>query len=140
MSNDPEDRAEPQAVTPVLAALTHIDGVGFHGIATTLTGSEPKIDRSWPGLVRNALIAVLATPWPDELRADIERFAAAAHPVVGALAGRDLAAASSGAHELHIAYHALSDAGWEYLAKMAGVPPQEQAHRHHGSAAHGHSH
>ncbi|WP_167510483.1 hypothetical protein [Paenarthrobacter nitroguajacolicus] len=37
------------SVTPsgLLAALTHIDTVGFHGIATVLTGAEPKIDPIW---------------------------------------------------------------------------------------------
>jgi len=38
--------------------------------------------------------------------------------------------------ELHIAYHALSDAGWSHLAAAAGMTT-EGAHDHHG---HGHSH
>jgi hypothetical protein len=139
MSNDPEAQTARNGVTPVLAALTVIDGTGFHGIATNLTGPAPKIDRSWAGLVRNALIAVLATAWPDQIQADVERFATAANPIIEALTRRDVTAASSGAQELHTAYHALSDAGWGYLAKTAGVPLEEQAHHHSGSAGQDHS-
>jgi hypothetical protein len=135
VSTHPEENTTSAArVTGVLAALTHIDGVGFHGIATNLTGPAPKIDRNWAGLVRNALIAVLATDWPDELQAAVERFSAAAEPVVAAQSRRDTTAASNTAQELHVAYHALSDAGWSYLAKIAGVPEQDKAHHHPGAA------
>ena len=61
----------------VLAALTHIDNVGFHGIATNLTSASPKIDRNWSGLIRNARIAVAAIDWPDEIRSAAERFTVA---------------------------------------------------------------
>ncbi|WP_420179892.1 hypothetical protein [Paenarthrobacter sp. TA1.8] len=128
--------AEP-AVTPtgLLAALTHIDTVGFHGIATALTGSEPRIDRNWAALIHNARIAVAVTTWPDELQAASDRFTAAAGQLIPALEERDTGGVVEPAKELHIAYHALSDAGWSYLASTAGVQGSED-HGHgaqHGS-------
>lgn len=53
------DPAFPVAGLP--AVLTHIDTVCFHGVATTLTGTDPKINRNWAALVRNARIAVPVT-------------------------------------------------------------------------------
>lgn len=141
MSTNPGEGNEPAAGTAgVLAALTHIDGVGFHGIATNLTGPEPKIDPNWAGLLRNALIAVLATDWPEGLKPAVERFSAAAQPVIGALSRRDTAAASDTAQELHIAYHALSDAGWTHLAQVAGVPERSESHHRPAGAHEGHEH
>jgi hypothetical protein len=70
----------------------------------------------------------------------VERFSTAAEPVVAALSQRDTTAASNTAQELHVSYHALSDAGWSYLAKIAGVPEPGQAHHHPGAAHEGHGH
>lgn len=129
--------AEPAVpVAGVLAALTHIDTVGFHGIATALTGAEPKIDRNWAPLIRNARIAVAVTPWPEELRPAGDRFTAAAEKLIPILEQRDATAVAEPATELHIAYHALSDAGWNYLASAAGVPGGKE--HHHGSPTGGH--
>ncbi|AOY74154.1 hypothetical protein ARZXY2_4655 (plasmid) [Arthrobacter sp. ZXY-2] len=122
------------ALAGVLAALTHIDTVGFHGIATTLTGAEPKIDRNWPALIRNARIAVAVTAWPEDLRPAADRFTAAAEDLVAALERRDISAVADPATELHIAYHALSDAGWIHLASTAGI---SSGHDHNDA---GHSH
>jgi len=119
----------------LLAVLTHIDTVGFHGIATALTGAEPKIDRNWAPLIRNARIAVAVTAWPDELQPAAERFMASAEQLTPVLERRDTAEVANPAKELHIAYHALSDAGWSYLASVAGIPGGEE-HGHeaqHGS-------
>ncbi|NKR13624.1 hypothetical protein QN084_12680 [Paenarthrobacter sp. R1] len=128
--------AEPAGITTaLLAVLTHIDTVGFHGIATALTGSEPKIDRNWAPLIRNARIAVAVTAWPDELRPAAERFVASVEQLTPVLERRDTAGVADPAKELHIAYHALSDAGWGYLASAAGIPGGEE-HGHgaqHGS-------
>jgi hypothetical protein len=115
----------------LLAALTHIDNVGFHGIATNLSGATPKIDRSWAGLVRNARTAVAAISWPAEIQAMADRFTAAAGQLAAALDQRDADATADPAKELHVAYHALSDAGWAYLAKTAGIPGDENP-SHHG--------
>lgn len=127
-----------QRATPagLLASLTYIDNVGFHGIATTLTGPAPKIDRSWAALIRNAHIAVAATIWPVDLQAAASRFTHAAEELIAVLEKRDTAAVAEPAKELHIAYHALSDAGWSHLAASAGIAT-EGDHDHHG---HGPSH
>lgn len=117
----------------VLAALTHIDNVGFHGIASTLTGSDPKIDRNWAALIRNAHIAVAVTSWPSDVQAAAERFIHAAEELVTVLEKRDTTVVAEPAQELHIAYHALSDAGWNHLATAAGITNTAEHH-------HGHSH
>ena len=123
-------------VAGLLAALTHIDNVGFHGIATNLTGASPKIDRNWAALIHNAHIAVAVTAWPGELEPAAERFTAAAHELVAVLERRDVNAVADPAKELHIAYHALSDAGWNHLAKSAGMTHTD-AHQH-GAGEGGH--
>jgi hypothetical protein len=117
----------------VLAALTYIDNVGFHGIAMNLTGASPKIDRNWSGLIRNARTAVAATIWPADIQGMAKRFTAAAGQLAAALDQRDTGATSNPAKELHVSYHALSDAGWNHLAKIASVPED-------GTPHHGHSH
>ena len=121
----------------VLAALTHIDNVGFHGIATNLTGASPKIDRNWSGLIRNARVAVAAIEWPDEIQSAAERFTAAAGLLADALDQRDTDATAGPAKELHVAYHALSDAGWSHLAGTANIPQEEKAHHHNHGTPHG---
>ncbi|WOC63472.1 hypothetical protein RI444_22730 (plasmid) [Paenarthrobacter sp. AT5] len=129
-----QDGAQSASVAGLLAALTFIDNVGFHGIATTLTGSEPKIDRNWAALIRNAQIAVAVTALPDELRPAGDRFTAAAEKLIAVLERRDINAVADPAKELHIAYHALSDAGWNHLAGTAGFSAgndQPGAGHHH---------
>lgn len=126
---DPNNNAAVRAAS-LIATLTHIDNVGFHGIATTLTGASPKIDRNWAGLIRNARIAVAAIAWPDEIQPKAETFAAAAAQLTAALGQRDTTATAAPANDLHLAYHALSDAGWSHLAKIAGL--EEAPAHHHG--------
>lgn len=115
----------------LLAALTYIDNVGFHSIATNLTGESPKIDRNWSGLIRNARIAVAATFWPSEIKTMAERFVEAAGELATVLDRRDTNATAEPAKELHVAYHALSDAGWSYLARTAGLPGEDKTSHHH---------
>jgi hypothetical protein len=117
----------------MIAALIYIDNVGFHGIATSLTGTAPRIDRSWSGLIRNARTAAAAIDWPEELQPLAGRFAAAAARLAAALEQHNTSTTAEPAQELHVAYHALSDAGWAHLAKTAGIPGE-------GGTAHHHSH
>ncbi|WP_346960469.1 hypothetical protein [uncultured Arthrobacter sp.] len=123
-----------EAVVPtegLVAALTFIDNVGFHGIATSLTGTAPLVERSWPVLIRNARTAVAVIGWPDELQTLAKRFAAAAGRLAAALDQPDVRATGEPAQELHLAYHALSDAGWAYLARAAGIPEEgRNPHQH----------
>ncbi|WP_017197948.1 hypothetical protein [Arthrobacter sp. M2012083] len=121
MDHSDRGRETPPSVSGVLAALTHIDTVGFHGIATTLTGPEPAIDRNWAPLIDNARTAVAVTAWPEDIRTAADRFTAAAAALVTVLKRRDISAVADPAKELHIAYHALSDAGWNHLASTAGI-------------------
>lgn len=132
---DPNSAATVRIVG-MLAALTHIDNVGFHGIATNLTGASPKIDRNWSALIRNARIAVAAIEWPDEIQITAQRFTAAAGQLADALDQRDTNATANPAKELHVAYHALSDAGWSHLARTADIPQEEKAHQHNHGTTH----
>jgi hypothetical protein len=137
MSEHGNSSVEAAAVTAgLLAALTYIDNVGFHGIAMNLTGASPKIDRNWAGLIRNARTAVAVMIWPAEIQGMAERFATAAGQLAAALDQRDTDATSNPAKELHVSYHALSDAGWGYLAKIAGIPEDRPPHHGHSHTAH----
>ncbi|OFI36877.1 hypothetical protein BIU82_10610 [Arthrobacter sp. SW1] len=128
MSHEPHT----EGTAGVLAALAYIDNVGFHGIATNLTGPAPKIDRNWAALIGNARIAVAATRWPEQLNPQVEAFLAAAAKLITALELRDTEASKGPAGELHISYHALSDAGWQHLAGSAGMEPgNAEGHGHH---------
>lgn len=134
MNHDADPNIRAAVLTAgLLAALTHIDNVGFHGIATNLTGTSPKIDRNWSGLIRNARIAVSAVDWPDEIQPAAQRFTAAAGKLADALEQRDTNATTEPAKELHVAYHALSDEGWTHLARTAGIAREDTTHHHdHG--------
>lgn len=139
----PETNLEATVLTAgLLAALTHIDNVGFHGIATNLTGPSPKIDRNWSALIRNARIAVAVVGWPDDIQPMADRFTTAAEQLAETLDKRDTDIVTEPAKELHIAYHALSDAGWSHLATTAGITQagiaQEDTGHHHGGPHHAH--
>lgn len=106
----------------MLAALAIIDGSGFHALSERLTGPNPAIDPSDLGHVRHARIAAASVTWPDEIRKKSQAFEATTEVLADALERDNVAAAAKAVLEAHAAYHALSDAGWEYLADRAGVP------------------
>ncbi len=105
----------------MLAALTAIDGSGFHALAERLTGPRPAIEPADLGHVRHARIAAASVTWPDEIQKKAQSFAATTGPLADALERDDVDAAAREVSNAHAAYHALSDAGWEYLADRAGV-------------------
>ena len=110
----------PAGAAGLVAALTHIDGVGFHGIATSIGRPTGTVDPEWPRMLRNAATAVAVVSWPSGLEDT---------------AKGDRAAASGPARQVHGAYHALSDGGWEHLAEAAGLAPQaREEHHQHPSA------
>ncbi len=114
----------------MIAALTHIDGVGFHGIATTVSKPTPTINPDWSTLLRNAGTAVAAIEWPDDLHQTVATFVAAAGQLAAALDQHDIPAALAPAREVHGAYHALSDGGWKHLSTAAGTAEAGEAHHH----------
>lgn len=127
----------------MIAALTHIDGVGFHALATSITKPSPKIDPDWSTLLRNARTAVASVTWPEDIRGTAEKFATAAGQLAAALDQDDIPSAQAPARDVHGAYHALSDAGWKHLAIAAGTAGRSGAddgsgaaggtgHHHHG--------
>lgn len=132
MNQHGDPNIEAARTAGLLAALTHIDNVGFHGIATNLTGASPKIDRNWSGLIRNARIAVAVVGWPNEIQPLAARFTAAAEQLADALEKRDTGTVAEPAKELHVAYHALSDAGWGHLATTADITGEDKTSHQHG--------
>ncbi|GAP60730.1 hypothetical protein AHiyo1_43110 [Arthrobacter sp. Hiyo1] len=114
----------------LIAALTHIDGVDFHGIATSIGKPSPNIDPKWSALLRHARTVVAATGWPEELRRTAQTFVDSAGRLVSALDGNDVESSKGPAKEVHVAYHALSDGGWEHLSTIAGTPEGSAAHHH----------
>lgn len=114
----------------VIAVLSHIDSAGFHGIDMALGGASPTIDPSWSSHTRNALIAVVAIDWPDELRPQSKLFTDAAGRLTAALDEGDTKTAAGPAKEVHRAWHTLSSEGWSYLATIAGIQSEGDARQH----------
>ncbi|MDQ6751843.1 MAG: hypothetical protein M3017_00140 [Actinomycetota bacterium] len=112
----------------MIAVLSHIDSAGFHGIDMALGGATPTIDPSWSSHTHNARIAVAAIPWPDELRARAKSFADAAARLAAALDRGETMAAAAPAREVHAAWHTLSSAGWNFLAKTVGIQGEANTH------------
>lgn len=110
-----------QNAAGMIAALAYIDGVGFHGIDMVLSSESPTINLAWLGKIRNARIAVAAIEWPDEFHFKAGSFADAAGRLVTALGEDDVATAVAPSADVHGAWHALSDAGWSWLATTAGI-------------------
>ena len=107
--------------TGIVAALNNIDGVGFHGIDEALAKPGAKVDASWLGKVRNARIAVAATPWPKDLQSQSKAFLDATTALQTALEKDDAAGAAKPAHDSHEAQHDLSSSSYTFLAKSAGI-------------------
>ena len=104
-----------------IAALTVIDGVGFHGIDTALNGTTPKVDAAWLGKVRHAQVAARSVPWPKELHPKAKAFSEAAAKLGDSLEKDDAKGAAAPAKAAHETQHALSNGAWEMLAKNAKV-------------------
>lgn len=105
----------------ILAALYHMDAVGFHGIDEGLRGPSAKIDAQWLGKTKNARIAVAATTWPKDLQPQAKAFVEASGKLVAALEKDDAAGAAAPAKEAHEAQHDLSADAYAYLAGKAGL-------------------
>ncbi|MGA8789055.1 MAG: hypothetical protein WB535_08925 [Paenarthrobacter sp.] len=118
-----------------LAALTYIDGVGFHRIATTLIAAGPAITRNWAALVSNARNAVAVTIWPDALRPAAERFIRAADKLAAVSDRGNTTPVTEPAKELDSAALALSNAGWAYLVCPAVKKREEVTRSADGTSA-----
>jgi len=112
----------------MIAALSHIDAAGFHGIDMALGESSPIGDSAWSGQVRNAWIAAAAIEWPEPLQPLVKAFTDATATLTAALHRGDVVAASAPARESHAAQHRLSNAGWGYLAQAVGIQGEDDMH------------
>ena len=114
---DAEDMTQPHPAG-LLAALSLIDGVGFHGIDEALNAGEP-LDPEWLGATSHAAIAVSAVIWPADLTEAAQAFVTAAHDLATALETDDAAAAAPLATAAHDAEHELSEAGYAAVESMS---------------------
>lgn len=123
-------------VVGMIAALSHIDSAGFHGIDMALGGASPTINPSWAGHARKARIAAASISWPDGLQPQAKTFTDAAGRLAAALDGGDAKAAADPAGEVHASWHTLSNLGWNYLAETADIQKEGDAnqHQHHHQA------
>lgn len=122
----------------MIATLTYIDGVGFHGIATSIAKPSPTINPDWSTLLRNAGTAVASVTWPEDLHETVETFVAATGQLAAALDKQDIESAKAPAREVHVAYHALSDGGWKHLSAAAGTAGSAETAE--GAESHHHGH
>ena len=105
----------------MLAALTVIDGAGFHGMDTALNTPGARIDAAWAGKTRRAIVAAKAISWPEEVRDEAVAFSEASTRLLTALEKDDAAGAAKPAKDGHDTQHDLSTKAWELLGTQAGV-------------------
>ncbi|MET3721926.1 MULTISPECIES: hypothetical protein [unclassified Arthrobacter] len=117
-------------VVGMIAALSHIDSAGFHGIDMELRGESPIIDEFWSSRARAAQIAAASISWPDQLRPQAKLFSEVAGRLAAALSAGDAKAAAHTAREAHSAWHTLNTPAWSYLAKTAGLRKAGDTNQH----------
>lgn len=104
-----------RAVTAgVIAAIHHIDSVGFHEIDVSLQNGE--IDPRYSAAVAHAVTVARATDWPEELQSEVAEFVEAANSMAEALEAEDVSAGAAAAKEAHDKQHVLSHAVYATLA------------------------
>ena len=126
---DDSDDAHAGDTAAVLAAVTFLDGAGYHAIDDAINK-----DRTVPAAARSAALkgqAVLkATAWPAELQPKADALAGILGELAAALEGDspDLAKAGAVAKKAHDAQHEFSDAAWGWLYEKAGVKGPTHGH------------
>ena len=128
-----EDRANAEAGA-MIAALNVLDGAELHHINLALVGDDPAIDPAWLGAVRNSRTAVGAIAWPEDLHELVDAYHASSATFEAALADDDVAAAAEIVGQTHADFHALSVAGWDQLASIAGTTASGHGNDHGDSA------
>ena len=125
-SDDDEHAGDTAAV---LAAVTFLDGAGYHDIDDAINK-----DRTVPATARTAALkgqaVVKATAWPAELQPKADALAGILGDLAAALEGDspDLAKAGAAAKKAHDAQHEFSDAAWGWLYEKAGVKGPAHGH------------
>lgn len=108
----------------VLLAYTSLRAEGLHGIAESVnTASE--IDPAWHGAVSRMHLIVMATDWPEDLKAKADDCATKLEKFAKALESGDLAASKKTAPEAHLAWHELDGAAANFLG---AAPEEEMSH------------
>lgn len=108
----------------VLLAYTSLRAEGLHEIAESVnTASE--IDPAWHGAVSRMHLIVMATDWPEDLKAKADDCATKLKEFADALDGHDLAASKKVAPQAHLAWHELDGAAANFLG---AAPEEEMSH------------
>jgi hypothetical protein len=133
---DDDSDAEPHEaavdVGAMLASLDILGSAGLHHMEMTLTVEGGGIEPAWLGSLRNARTAVAVIDWPEPLHELAEAFLAQSMPFEMALADDDAGQAAETVTPAHGAFHALSGAGFAFLAEQAGMSAAE----HDGDSDH----
>lgn len=122
------DLSDATAVGQVVAAITYLDAVGFHGIDTAIAGGE--IPSGTLGKVQNALAVTTAVRWPSALHDDSAALVDHLRDLVKDLGEGKASVAADPAKAVHDAEHSLSRKAWAWLRDMGGDDHGSDAHAH----------
>jgi hypothetical protein len=113
----------------LIAAITFLDGAGFHGIDESIN-EEGEVPGDAASVARKAETVVHLTAWPDDLAEDAETlegiFAALAESLEAE--SPDLEAAGQNAASAHDGLHDFSGRVWAHLHGEAGVELADDGH------------
>ena len=126
---NPTDLHDAAMVGQVVAAIAYLDGVGFHGIDTAISGGE--IPAGTLGKVQNAAAITAAVKWPSALHEDGDALADALRDLSKAVEGANASAAAEPAKAVHDIEHGLSRKAYAWLREMGGdAPAPDGGHAH----------
>lgn len=108
----------------VLLAYTSLRAEGLHDIAEAVNKAS-EIDPAWHGAVSRMHLIVMATDWPEDLKAKADDCATKLKEFADALDGHDLAASKKVAPQAHLAWHELDGAAANFLG---AAPEEEMSH------------
>ena len=109
---------EAAAIGQVVGAISFLDGAGFHGLDTAISGGE--IPSGSIGKVKQAAAITAAVKWPAELL-EVDRALAGNLKVLSAaIAAGNASAAADPAKAVHDGVHVLSRKVHAWLGEMGG--------------------
>lgn len=115
----------------VLAAISVMDGAGFHEIDDAI-GQEGKIPATARTTTLRTETLLRLTTWPTPaLQSQASALAQLMAELAAAIDGEspDMAVATEASRKVHVAQHEFSGAVWKYLYDVAGVTT-EAPHGH----------
>jgi hypothetical protein len=112
--------------TAVVTALNVLGNAGLHDIDEAAAASE--VDAGASGGVEDAIIAMSAVVWPEELATDAEALIADLEALATALESADAAVVAEPATTAHDAAHDFEHAAANHIKEAVGLPVEEDEH------------